>query len=129
MFECLDRMERLQLKDRTRRLLRRLGRVFNPGFTSQGGNRFPYTCMFGFIDMGHFFISALESYVRRGDFAAAYRMGQLMEIFQESPGGTAFEALTGGVTVWDRMESKVPPHAVRALSQSQLKVDWRRLGS
>jgi hypothetical protein len=51
---------------------------FQPGAVRDApGNRFVYTCNGGWIDLGHFFLSALVAYL--AGFDAALRAGHLME--------------------------------------------------
>jgi len=69
-------------------------KVFDPGGKDEGTNRFIYTCKCGWIDLGHFFISAGVSCAVRvnlaqGPFSGAlaediaYKVGKLTEKLQE----------------------------------------------
>jgi len=86
--------------------LAKLGLGFNPGATKEEkDNAFVYTCHCGWIDMGHFFISA----------AAAYAVGYQRRRLEFRVGGTPYsieEALSGGLnklsTVLDLLLKTVP---------------------
>ena len=56
-------------------------RTWNPGGTGAGSNQFLFTCKWGFIDLGHFFINASWHYGAPGDSTA--KAGQNMEKFQD----------------------------------------------
>ena len=110
-------------KDPAEANLARLGKLgigFNPGATKEEkDNAFVYTCHCGWIDMGHFFISA----------AAAYGVGYLRRRLEVRVGGTPHtidELLAGGTnklsTVLDLLLKTVPD-----VQDKQVLSDVRKL--
>ena len=74
----------LNTQQGTTLLLRDLGNYFDP-MNKKGTNRFVFTCKYGWIDLGHFFLTAWWS-MNGGDAMTGYRGGQLVELFQDVRG-------------------------------------------
>jgi RHS repeat-associated protein len=74
-----------------------LNREFDPGGFGTGKNGFLYTCRWGFIDLGHFFWSAVKGYYNDG---WDYDDGALTEWIEDYFRVTLFGALDFGDSAW-----------------------------
>ena len=78
----LDDMKDLLVKNPDAFVLAALGYRFSPGAAGAGTNAFVYTCRYGWIDLGHFFLSATISYFI--GHLAAYSLSWILELLQEA---------------------------------------------